>query len=254
MHHNLIKLSSFAPIAISLGLTSCAKRPIIITTSQVGAHVSGTTTVAPNKSTIGYGRSEGVHLPNGISNGGIVGSLDAEFRNFSGAAITETLITGNAANALTEDGDQQTPADLDNPGITQPSDLIDNLRTSKIISTNTRTNLGIEAAGSDGAGPSFNFGFRRAVAAIFAPPKKDGDENNINVLPSTYADISIHAGGINGNTVQAKSIPNDRQIDNGAIGSRTVQRIATGKAAELLAKQPKTREFVRKQIRGDEAE
>lgn len=245
-------------LAAALGFSSCANRPVVVTSSQVGAHVSGTSTTAPNKSTFGYARSEWVHLPKGVSHGGIVGSLDTEFRNFSGAAITETLITGDAASAIMSDNTPPQPL-VAQDGISSPMDLISipqkkiqGLPNSKVISTNTRANLGIEAGGSDGAGPSFNFGFRRAVAAIFAPPKETKKDGVVtDVLPSTYADISIHAGGINGNTIQAKAIPGARRIDDGAIGSRTVQRIATGRAAALLANQPETKSFIRKQIRGD---
>lgn len=231
----------------ALLLCQCTTRPLVATSTQFGANVSGSTSTVVNKATIGYSRSELAYLPNGTGQkSGVVGAFDAEARWFKGNALSETLITGKAAvgNTSADDGlyDQFT-------GKSNEPEVSEN----KIVSTNTRSNFGIEAAGSDGAGPSMNFGFRRAVVAIFGSPRaKKDDPDSVKVLPSTYADVSIHAAGLTGSQFTPKGISAGRHLDDGATGSRTVQRIASGRAAALLTDRDETKEFVGKQLRGGE--
>jgi hypothetical protein len=198
----------YSLLPISLLLFSCADRPLIYTGSQFAVHASGLKNEIPEKLSVGYDRTEYAWLPKGRSSS-VQGSYDAEYRYNGGIAVSDQLITGPAA------GGDSTEETYKN------SDLI--------VSTNTKTNLGIEAVPSDGKGPSFNFGFKRSVLALF--PK----QTESNDLPSTYTDMTLHANGWAKNLVSPKGIATSRHIVGDAPGARIVQTIATGVAAENLS-------------------
>ena len=248
-----MKLHLFLPVAL---LASCAERPLIYTGSHFGVQASGLKSQIPEKVSLGYERSEFAWLPRGGASS-VRGSYDTEYRFPSSVAISEKLITGLAANANPANhSDDSHNNNEENRG--KDSDLI--------LSTNTRMNLGLEGAPSDGPSFSFNFGFKRAVLALFPkadPVKKEptvvnnnGITNFMNPedaaltaaassesnssdphageLASTYADFSVHARSF-GSFNNPLSIAKKRQLTVAGGGARTVQTIATGKAAKLVA-------------------
>ncbi len=206
-----------ALIPIFFALLSCADRPLVYTGSQLGVHASGLKNSVPEKLSVGYDRNEYAWLPKGGSSS-VQGSYDTEYRYPASIAISESLITGKAAAGeisehQVEDGNRES----------EESDLI--------VSTNTKTNLGIEGAPTDGSSFSFNFGFKRSVLALF-PRQKDPTSNG--ELPSSYTDISVHANGALGKLNNPQAIAESRQMTGDFSGARIVQTIATGKAAENL--------------------
>ncbi len=214
-----MKLATFL---LPLIFISCADRPLIYTGSQLGVHASGLKNSIPEKLSLGYERNEYAWLPKGGASS-VQGSYDAEYRYPSSIAVSELLITGPAAS-----GEK---AELTNQGANKKSNLI--------VSTNTKTNFGIEGAPTDGSSFSFNFGFKRSVLALFPrqnDPPNSTDKNIPGELPSTYTDVSVHANGIASNLKNPQSIATSRQMKGEASGARIVQTIATGEAAENLAK------------------
>lgn len=239
MNFTTLDLRTICGGLLMLGLTQCAQqRPFVATSSQVAAHASGLTQGIPNKLKLGYGRREVVHLPEGLNNGdGVAGSLDAEYRSFGGAAISETLSTGEAAKLLVAKEGQPKES---------KKKKFQSGCGERFVSTNTRFNLGLEGIGVDGAGPSVNFGFRRSILALFAPVNKKCDP----ALPSTYADVSIHVGrtipGIP--QVDPRGIARERRLSKVVSGARIVQHVATGKAAEYLAASNEARNTYRAKV------
>lgn len=205
-------------------LLSCAQRPLIYTGSQLGIHASGLKNEIPEKLSVAYDRTEFAWLPKGGSSS-VQGTYDAEYRYPAGIAVSELLITGPAAAGETSD-----------PALTgdKNSDLI--------VSTNTKTNLGIEAMPSDGNSFSLNFGFKRSVLALF--PKQNDASGD---LPSTYTDLSLHANGFGRKLNKPQAIADSRQMTGDGSGARIVQTIATGRAAENLA-QSETGDKIRDRI------
>lgn len=237
-----IRLMYLAPAA---WLASCTDRPLIYTGSNFGVHAAGMKSEIPEKLNVGYERSEYAWMPRGGASS-VRGSYDAEYRYPANIAVSEKLITGPAArqNPMEQDENEEERG--------KASDLV--------LSTNTRVNLGIEGAPSDGPGFSFNFGFKRAVLALFPSNSKQSAANNNTAdaapfmgdegapyagmpssntedgeLASTYTDLSIHAAGF-GKFVNPLGIARQRQLTGSAGGARTVQTIATGRAAKLVAK------------------
>lgn len=229
----------FLCIPISLFVVvSCATRPIAVTSTQFSASVSGDAQAVPTKIKVGYDRSELIHLPSGRMKHGIVGGFDGEFRNFSGVGLTEFLLTGAAANPDAPEADSE-PGTPERP-----------MRGWKAISSNTRTNLGLELIGSDSPGPSFNFGFKRVLTAIFPVASKDKNGTPDDAaLPSTLADVSIHASGLR-NDFTPNGVASHRRLNPGDRGSRTVQTIATGRAAYILSRKQKSKEQLDNVITG----
>lgn len=205
-----------ALLPLPLVLLSCAQRPLIYTGTQVGIHASGLKNEIPEKLSVGYDRTEYAWLPKGGSSS-IQGTYDAEYRYPAGIAVSELLITGPAASGE----DQGSTAQDGN----KDSDLI--------ASTNTKTNLGLEAMPSDGNSFSLNFGFKRSALALFP---KQGKDNRDGELPSTYTDLSLHANGLSKKLDNPQSIAGSRQMTGDGSGARIVQTIATGEAAEHLTK------------------
>lgn len=200
-----------AIIPLSLVLVSCAERPLIYTGSQFGVHASGLKNEIPEKLSVAYDRSEYVWLPKGGSSS-VQGAYDAEYRYPAGIAVSELLVTGPAAAGETGDGKDD-----------------GNKKSDLIVSTNTKTNLGLEGMPSDGNSFSLNFGFKRSVLALF--PKQAQAEGD---LPSTYTDMSLHANGFLRKLTNPLAIAESRQIAGDAFGARIVQTVATGRAAENL--------------------
>lgn len=239
-----MKFARLIPLTMISLLASCTDRPFIYTGSNFGVHAAGMRSEVPEKLNVGYERSEYAWLPRGGSSS-LRGSYDAEYRYPANIAISEKLITGPAArrNPMEEDANEE--------GRGKASDLV--------LSTNTRVNLGIEGSPSDGPGFSFNFGFKRAVLALFPSPgngavngqtsdaarfmgpegepyqdEPPADTTGDGELASTYTDFSIHAAGF-GKFVNPRGIAADRQLRGNSGGARTVQTIATGRAAKLVA-------------------
>ncbi len=237
----MMKFIIFLPIVGLAALSSCSNRPQVVTASQFAASVESKNYNTPTSTKVGYGRSEFIHLPSGTAGGSVIGSLDTEFRNFNGLAVADTLVTGAAATIASNPNQAQEK-------ISKSQDDFGRSSSNRIISTNTRMNLGLEPGGVDGAGPSLTFGFKRAVAAVLAynPEAKNEDKSR---LPSVYADITSHSSTRNDQTIKPKGIPSNRHLPTGALGTRTVQKIATGRAAEILAEKEKA--FLEKQIRGE---
>ncbi len=209
-------MKAAALFLISCVLLSCAQRPLIYTGSQLGIHASGLKNEIPEKLSVGYDRAEYAWLPKGGSSS-VQGSYDAEYRYPAGIAVSELLITGPAASG-------ETPEISEQDG-NKDSDLI--------VSTNTKTNLGLEAMPSDGNSFSLNFGFKRSVLALFPLQRKD---NPTGELPSTYTDLSLHANGFSKKLGNPQAIAESRQMTGDTSGARIVQTIATGAAAENLTK------------------
>lgn len=193
-------------------ILSCAQRPLIYTGSQLGIHASGLKNEIPEKLSVAYDRTEYVWLPKGGSSS-VQGSYDAEYRYPAGIAVSELLITGPAAAG----------------GVSDPAIDGENKKSDLIVSTNTKTNLGIEAMPSDGNSFSLNFGFKRSVLALF--PRQNGMRED---LPSTYTDLSLHANGFGRKLNNPQAIADSRQMTGDGSGARIVQTIATGRAAENL--------------------
>ncbi len=203
-----------ASLLLPLTVVSCAHRPLIYTGTQLGVHASGLKNNVPEKLSFGYDRNEFAWLPKGGASS-IQGSYDAEYRYPAGIAVSELLITGPAAAG--EKGEDQDK---------------ENKKSDFIISTNTKTNLGLEGPATDGTSFAMNFGFKRSVLALF-PEQKDPNLNTD--LPSSYTDVSVHANGMGQNLNNPQSIAASRQMKGDATGARIVQTIATGEAAENLA-------------------
>jgi len=212
-----MKLSHFLPLLPFGLLISCADRPILLTSSQFAVHATGLKSEVPEKVTVGFDRSEFGWFPHG-EHTSVLGNYDTEYRYPGAIAISELLVTGNAAAC-----DDRLGSPTDDTPVLDQSPLI--------VSTNTRTNLGAELGGSDGSAFSFNFGFKRAVLALFPRQPPTSSEE----LPSTYSDIAVHTGlGAARSIAEPRSIGKERRLTTPS-GARITQTIATGSAAEKLA-------------------
>jgi hypothetical protein len=207
-------------------LSSCLNRPVIYTGTQLGVHAHGVKEGVPQKASIGYDRSEFAWLPRG-RHSSVKGAFDAEFRGFSGLAISDLLATGAAAGGDPDAGINVEPNE------------------SLVVSTTTKFNLGLEAGTTDGASPSLNAGLKRSVFAIFPSAKRaNPTPGNVDILagdpsstkedlPSTYTDLSVHASGLTAKVKEPKGIDLERRLSSDT-GVRTVQTVATGEAATRL--------------------
>lgn len=211
-----MKIRTIALPLLSIVLPSCADRPLVYVGSQLGAHAQGINDGYPSKLSLGYDRTELTHLPN-APNQPVMGGFDGEIAGLKGIAISEILATGDAAS-----GNSIPTQDCGHQDNTKP------FSHSMVVSTNSKFNLGMEMASTDGASPSLNAGFKRSVLAIFPACNQ--------AMPSVYADISVHSSGLRGKIDTPNGIPNGERRLTPANGTRVVQTLAIGPAAVELGK------------------
>ena len=215
--------------------TGCAHRVVFATKTNLGLDVSGTAQM-PDKVSFTYGRYEGASVPRSVSGEpySVYGKIDADVRFFGGHTIQQLFTTGEAANLAAEQ-ESSAAGELKSVAKGQKS-----FSTAPLFFV-TDTSYGLKlSAGKQDISPTLMLGYKRVEGAVIPVETKETE------VRSVYADLTINSSSSTSIAAVTNAFPNNK-------GVRIIQRFATGRAADSLAKKPEFKEMMREAVSPESA-